>query len=164
MCFGSFVQVLEQAWPFFGMYMEKLLKESIQPAVRQSSPALKTFNFTKIHFGHVVSLHFVLSLHLFALEIFSCLLLMFDKVKHTALNCEMKPWRVCVWETNCWVSHGRWLRKFFWNASLLAASQDHWNEGVHTWGGSEGGDSGHEHMVGYTQFLRQSCFELVKCV
>uniref|UniRef100_A0A3Q3W519 C2 domain-containing protein n=1 Tax=Mola mola TaxID=94237 RepID=A0A3Q3W519_MOLML len=46
-------KVLEQAWPFFGMYMEKLLKENIQPAVRLSSPALKTFSFTKIHFGHV---------------------------------------------------------------------------------------------------------------
>ncbi|CAJ1078794.1 extended synaptotagmin-3 isoform X2 [Xyrichtys novacula] len=35
------------------MYMEKLLKENIQPAVRQSSPALKMFTFTKIHFGHI---------------------------------------------------------------------------------------------------------------
>ncbi|XP_074550890.1 extended synaptotagmin-3 [Halichoeres trimaculatus] len=46
-------KVLEQAWPFFGMYMEKLLKENIQPAVRLSSPALKMFTFTKIHFGHI---------------------------------------------------------------------------------------------------------------
>uniref|UniRef100_A0A8D3DX58 Extended synaptotagmin-3 n=1 Tax=Scophthalmus maximus TaxID=52904 RepID=A0A8D3DX58_SCOMX len=46
-------KVLEQAWPFFGMYMEKLLRENIQPAVRLSSPALRTFAFTKIHFGHV---------------------------------------------------------------------------------------------------------------
>ncbi|KAF7660858.1 hypothetical protein LDENG_00274140, partial [Lucifuga dentata] len=46
-------KVLEQAWPFFGMYMEKLLRDNIQPAVRQSSPALKTFTFTKVHFGHV---------------------------------------------------------------------------------------------------------------
>ncbi|KAM9804520.1 extended synaptotagmin-3 [Neosynchiropus ocellatus] len=45
-------KVLEQAWPFFGMFMEKLLKDNIQPAVRQSSGALKTFSFTKIHFGH----------------------------------------------------------------------------------------------------------------
>ncbi|XP_041662415.1 extended synaptotagmin-3 isoform X2 [Cheilinus undulatus] len=35
------------------MYMEKLLKENIQPAVRISSPALKMFTFTKVHFGHV---------------------------------------------------------------------------------------------------------------
>lgn len=46
-------KVLEQAWPFFGMYMEKFLRETIQPSVRQSSPALKTFSFTKIHFGHI---------------------------------------------------------------------------------------------------------------
>uniref|UniRef100_A0A667YN89 Extended synaptotagmin-like protein 3 n=1 Tax=Myripristis murdjan TaxID=586833 RepID=A0A667YN89_9TELE len=46
-------KVLEQAWPFFGMYMEKLLKENIQPVVRLSSPALKTFTFKKVHFGHI---------------------------------------------------------------------------------------------------------------
>ncbi|KAM9347141.1 extended synaptotagmin-3 [Symphorus nematophorus] len=46
-------KVLQQAWPFFGMYMEKLLKENIQSAVRLSSPALKTFTFTKVHFGHI---------------------------------------------------------------------------------------------------------------
>lgn len=56
LCFVCHVQVLNQAWPFFGMYMEKFLKENIQPAVRLSSPALKTFSFTKIHFGHIVSL------------------------------------------------------------------------------------------------------------
>ncbi|XP_054643984.1 extended synaptotagmin-3 [Dunckerocampus dactyliophorus] len=46
-------KVLEQAWPFFGMYMEKLLRENIQSAVQQSSSELKTFTFTKIHFGHI---------------------------------------------------------------------------------------------------------------
>nr|XP_046259476.1 extended synaptotagmin-3 [Scatophagus argus] len=46
-------KVLEQAWPFFGMYMEKFLTGNIQSAVRLSSPALKTFKFTKIHFGHI---------------------------------------------------------------------------------------------------------------
>uniref|UniRef100_A0A3Q1EN37 Extended synaptotagmin-like protein 3 n=1 Tax=Acanthochromis polyacanthus TaxID=80966 RepID=A0A3Q1EN37_9TELE len=46
-------KVLEQAWPFFGMYMEKLLKVNIQAAVRQSNAALKTFTFTKVHFGHI---------------------------------------------------------------------------------------------------------------
>lgn len=46
-------KVLEQAWPFFGMFMEKLLRTNIQPAVRQSNPALKTFTFTKVHFGHI---------------------------------------------------------------------------------------------------------------
>ncbi|XP_030642425.1 extended synaptotagmin-3 [Chanos chanos] len=44
-------KVLRQAWPFFGMFMEKLLKETIQTSVRTSSPHLKTFTFTKVHFG-----------------------------------------------------------------------------------------------------------------
>ncbi|KAJ8252798.1 hypothetical protein GJAV_G00205700 [Gymnothorax javanicus] len=44
-------KILRQAWPFFGMYMEKLLKENIQPSIRTSSPHLKTFTFTKVHFG-----------------------------------------------------------------------------------------------------------------
>nr|XP_024657627.1 extended synaptotagmin-2-like [Maylandia zebra] len=44
--------VLEQAWPFIGMYMEKLLREKIQPSIRSSNPALKVFTFTKIHFGY----------------------------------------------------------------------------------------------------------------
>ncbi|XP_074514237.1 extended synaptotagmin-3 [Sebastes fasciatus] len=46
-------KILQQAWPFFGMFMEKLLKENIQPAIRLSSPSLKTFTFSKIHFGHI---------------------------------------------------------------------------------------------------------------
>ncbi|KAM9709258.1 extended synaptotagmin-3 isoform 2-T2 [Menidia menidia] len=45
-------KVLEQAWPFFGMYMEKLLKMNIQPSIRLSNSALKMFTFTKVHFGH----------------------------------------------------------------------------------------------------------------
>ncbi|KAM9803278.1 extended synaptotagmin-3 [Syngnathus typhle] len=46
-------KVVEQAWPFFGMFMEKLLRENIQAAIQQSNPELKTFTFTKIHFGHI---------------------------------------------------------------------------------------------------------------
>lgn len=44
-------KILQQAWPFFGMYMEKLLIENIQPVVRSSSSHLKTFTFTKVHMG-----------------------------------------------------------------------------------------------------------------
>ncbi|XP_056610122.1 extended synaptotagmin-3 [Triplophysa dalaica] len=44
-------KILQQAWPFFGMYMEKLLIENIQPSVKASSPHLKTFAFTKVHMG-----------------------------------------------------------------------------------------------------------------
>ncbi|KAK2906311.1 extended synaptotagmin-3 [Channa argus] len=46
-------KILEQAWPFFGMYMEKLLREKIQPSIRLSSSALRMFTFTKVHFGRV---------------------------------------------------------------------------------------------------------------
>ncbi|XP_062862422.1 extended synaptotagmin-3 [Trichomycterus rosablanca] len=45
-------KILTHAWPFFGVFMDKLLRDSIQPAIRQSSPHLKTFNFTRVHFGH----------------------------------------------------------------------------------------------------------------
>ncbi|XP_076854484.1 extended synaptotagmin-3 [Brachyhypopomus gauderio] len=44
-------KILLQAWPFFDMYMEKLLKNNIQPVIRGSSVHLKTFTFTKVHFG-----------------------------------------------------------------------------------------------------------------
>ncbi|XP_051566926.1 extended synaptotagmin-3-like [Myxocyprinus asiaticus] len=44
-------KILQQAWPFFGVFMEKLLIENIQPSVRSSSPHLKTFSFTKVHMG-----------------------------------------------------------------------------------------------------------------
>uniref|UniRef100_A0A669DIV4 Extended synaptotagmin-like protein 3 n=1 Tax=Oreochromis niloticus TaxID=8128 RepID=A0A669DIV4_ORENI len=48
-------KVLEQAWPFFGMYMEKLLRENIQKSVRACNTALKAFTFTKIHFGNIIT-------------------------------------------------------------------------------------------------------------
>ncbi|KAJ8012481.1 hypothetical protein DPEC_G00043260 [Dallia pectoralis] len=44
-------KILMQAWPFFGAYMEKLLKDSIQPSIRLSSPYLKTFTFKNVSFG-----------------------------------------------------------------------------------------------------------------
>ncbi|KAK2850419.1 hypothetical protein Q7C36_009202 [Tachysurus vachellii] len=48
---GWINKILLQAWPFFGVFMDKLLKESIQNSIRQSSTHLKTFTFTKVHFG-----------------------------------------------------------------------------------------------------------------
>lgn len=51
---AKFSQILQQAWPFFGIYMDKLLKENIQNSIRQSSHHLKTFTFTKAHFGQKV--------------------------------------------------------------------------------------------------------------
>ncbi|XP_063997377.1 extended synaptotagmin-1 [Pogoniulus pusillus] len=44
-------KVLAQAWPFFGQYMEKLLVESIAPAIRASNAHLQTFTFTKVDMG-----------------------------------------------------------------------------------------------------------------
>ena len=49
-------QVLQQAWPFIGQYLEKLLVETIAPAIRGSSNHLQTFNFTKIDMGDKVQL------------------------------------------------------------------------------------------------------------
>ncbi|XP_043929615.1 extended synaptotagmin-3-like [Protopterus annectens] len=44
-------KILQQAWPFFGSYMDKLLKDTIEPSIRGYSMHLKTFTFTKIDFG-----------------------------------------------------------------------------------------------------------------
>nr|DBA19527.1 TPA: hypothetical protein GDO54_015349 [Pyxicephalus adspersus] len=44
-------KVLKQMWPYFGMYMEKLFQEKIEPLVRASNDHLKAFTFTKVHFG-----------------------------------------------------------------------------------------------------------------
>ncbi|XP_034042124.1 extended synaptotagmin-3 [Thalassophryne amazonica] len=46
-------KVVEKAWPFFGMFMEKLLKENIQSTIRMTNATLKIFTFTKVHFGHI---------------------------------------------------------------------------------------------------------------
>lgn len=103
LCFVCHVQVLNQAWPFFGMYMEKFLKENIQPAVRLSSPALKTFSFTKIHFGHIVRLCAgikVTSVHTAALT--AALSNRFSVVS---------PWRLRGWRR----TRMRWTRRrWFW--------------------------------------------------
>ncbi|TRZ07128.1 hypothetical protein HGM15179_019978, partial [Zosterops borbonicus] len=45
-------KVLAQAWPFFGQWMEKLLRDSVAPAIRASSPHLQTFTFTRVDMGH----------------------------------------------------------------------------------------------------------------
>ncbi|CAM9357731.1 unnamed protein product [Lampetra planeri] len=44
-------KVLVQVWPFFGRYMEGVFRQAIEPAVRGSTDYLKTFTFTKLHFG-----------------------------------------------------------------------------------------------------------------
>ncbi|XP_040914852.1 extended synaptotagmin-1 [Toxotes jaculatrix] len=44
-------KILQQAWPFVGQYMEKLLVETIAPAIRASSIHLQTLSFTKVNIG-----------------------------------------------------------------------------------------------------------------
>ncbi|XP_078390628.1 extended synaptotagmin-1 [Cetorhinus maximus] len=44
-------KVLQQAWPFVGQYLEKLLVNSIAPIIRSSNNHLQTFAFTKVSFG-----------------------------------------------------------------------------------------------------------------
>ncbi|KTG34770.1 hypothetical protein cypCar_00007059 [Cyprinus carpio] len=40
-------KVIQQAWPFIGQYLEKLLTETIAPSIRGSSSHLQTLSFTK---------------------------------------------------------------------------------------------------------------------
>ncbi|KAF3696882.1 Extended synaptotagmin-1 [Channa argus] len=44
-------KILQQAWPFIGQYLEKLLVETIAPAIRISNAHLQTLSFTKINIG-----------------------------------------------------------------------------------------------------------------
>ncbi|XP_016141337.1 extended synaptotagmin-1-like [Sinocyclocheilus grahami] len=43
--------VIQQAWPYIGQYLEKLLMETIAPSIRGSSSHLQTLSFTKVDFG-----------------------------------------------------------------------------------------------------------------
>ncbi|KAJ8258253.1 hypothetical protein GJAV_G00194840 [Gymnothorax javanicus] len=44
-------KILQQAWPFVGQYLEKLLVETVAPSIRTSSPHLQTLSFTKVNLG-----------------------------------------------------------------------------------------------------------------
>ncbi|XP_049921159.1 extended synaptotagmin-1 [Epinephelus moara] len=44
-------KILQQAWPFVGQYLEKLLVEIIAPSIRASSIHLQTLSFTKVNIG-----------------------------------------------------------------------------------------------------------------
>ncbi|XP_062871506.1 extended synaptotagmin-1 [Trichomycterus rosablanca] len=44
-------KILHQAWPFVGQYLEKLMLETIAPAIRSSNSHLQTFSFTKVDLG-----------------------------------------------------------------------------------------------------------------
>uniref|UniRef100_H2THH2 Extended synaptotagmin 1 n=1 Tax=Takifugu rubripes TaxID=31033 RepID=H2THH2_TAKRU len=47
----EWVNKVTQAWPFIGQYLEKLLVETIAPAIRASSIHLQTLSFTKVDIG-----------------------------------------------------------------------------------------------------------------
>lgn len=44
-------KILQQAWPFVGQYLEKLLVETIAPSIRATSAHLQTLSFTKVDLG-----------------------------------------------------------------------------------------------------------------
>ncbi|XP_061759330.1 extended synaptotagmin-1 [Nerophis ophidion] len=44
-------KLLQQAWPFIGQFLEKLLLETIAPTIRASSIHLQTLSFTKVNLG-----------------------------------------------------------------------------------------------------------------
>ncbi|XP_052340147.1 extended synaptotagmin-1 [Oncorhynchus keta] len=44
-------QILQQAWPFVGQYLEKLLVETITPAIRASNTHLQSLSFTTVNLG-----------------------------------------------------------------------------------------------------------------
>uniref|UniRef100_A0A8K9XR99 Extended synaptotagmin-like protein 1a n=1 Tax=Oncorhynchus mykiss TaxID=8022 RepID=A0A8K9XR99_ONCMY len=47
-------KILQQAWPFVGQYLEKLLVETIAPVIRASNTHLQTLSFTKVNLGDKV--------------------------------------------------------------------------------------------------------------
>nr|AAC34394.1 unknown [Takifugu rubripes] len=49
-------KIIQQAWPFIGQYLEKLLVETIAPAIRASSIHLQTLSFTKVDIGEKVNI------------------------------------------------------------------------------------------------------------
>lgn len=42
-------------WPFICQFIEKLFRETIEPAVRGANTHLSTFSFTKVNMGRQVS-------------------------------------------------------------------------------------------------------------
>lgn len=52
---GSSFQTVGQMWPYICQFVEKLLHEVLEPAVKASDPHLSTFCFSKIDIGDKVS-------------------------------------------------------------------------------------------------------------
>lgn len=63
------MQILQQAWPFVGQYLEKLLVETIAPAIRASSIHLQTLSFTKVNLGDKVSEWLVIKAAIYSVNV-----------------------------------------------------------------------------------------------
>lgn len=48
-------QTVKQMWPYICQFVEKVLRETIEPAVKESNSHLSTFCFSKIDIGDKVS-------------------------------------------------------------------------------------------------------------
>lgn len=48
-------QTVKQMWPYICQFVEKLFRETIEPAVKESNAHLSTFCFSKIDIGDKVS-------------------------------------------------------------------------------------------------------------
>lgn len=51
----SALQTVKQMWPYISQFVEKLFRETIEPAVKGANAHLSTFSFTKIDLGDKVS-------------------------------------------------------------------------------------------------------------
>lgn len=50
-------KILRQLWPYVGTYVKEMLKETMEPSIRESLPSyLQSFRFEKIILGDIVSL------------------------------------------------------------------------------------------------------------
>ena len=47
-------QTVKQMWPYICQFVDKLFRETIEPAVKGANPHLSTFSFTKIDMGDKV--------------------------------------------------------------------------------------------------------------
>ncbi len=47
-------QTVKQMWPYMCQFVEKLFKETIEPAIKEANAHLSTFSFTKIDLGDKV--------------------------------------------------------------------------------------------------------------
>lgn len=48
-------QTVKQMWPFICQFVDKLFRESIEPAVKGANPHLSSFCFSKIDMGDKVT-------------------------------------------------------------------------------------------------------------